>query len=191
MNLVDPLFPTSAQHEQNSVRTQCEQSGVEASNRLMPELLRGMAVTPEKGRKMEQPWHRMAAYLIAANYPVTEVAKAVEHSTQAVYDILHTPWFQEQVTAAIEANGGKDLIEQFKAQVGTAHAIECQLLADEKVSPAVRANIAQRQIERIYGKATQRVEIDNVTKSDNPVAEVERLEQEVKRLHKATHSGSS
>ena len=161
------------------------------NNRLMPAALFNNRVTPEEGRKAEQPWHRRAAYLIAAGWKTKDVADDCGVVPNTIRDLLKTPWFQDQVTAAQEADGGRDIITMFKRQVVDANEVLVTILHDEKAPFSVRANIATSMIERVYGKATQRVDLTTHARSSDPTKEAQQLAAENERLRKSKLNGEN
>lgn len=150
--------------------------------RLMPSQLFAKTDSDEDGRKYEKPWHRQAALLTAAGWSPSQVADFCQVSPQTVREVLRTRWFQEQVTLALEANGGADMIKMFQAECLNAHITLCELRDSPETPPAVRANICTGMLERVYGKATQRIETNTAPRSTDPVQEVARLEAENNRL---------
>lgn len=159
--------------------------------RLMPDSLFNKVDTAEEGVKREKPWHRQAAYFIAGGYSPKQVAEICEVNVDTVRNILRTPWFQKEVLNAQEADGGRDLIQMMKAEVLNSH-LKLMELRDADTTPRhVVANICNGLIDRVYGKALTRVEVDSTHRSADPVAEVAALEAENERLRKATTGGLS
>jgi hypothetical protein len=90
------------------------------------------------------------------------------------------------VIELMEANGQNDLMALFKAELLNSHNILVELRDNPQVSPVVRANIANTMIERIYGKATQRIETSPTANISDPLAEEQRLREENERLRAVT-----
>ena len=158
-------------------------------DRLLPVHLVNKVDSLEDGIQREKPWHRKAALLTAGGYSVSEIAEILDYGVEAVRAVQRTPWFQSEVTRCLEKAGGEDIVALFKSKVLNALNVECEILDNPQVSPAVRANIAKNQIERVFGKATQRIEVDSTVRSGDPVAEVEALEREVAALRNAQMGG--
>lgn len=130
----------------------------------------------------EKPWHRAAAVMFAAgSVTVREVASAFEVSPPNVSNLLRQPWFQERVNSLMAEHGGKDIIALFKAEQFNSLVTLVELRDNEKISPTVRKDCARDILDRALGKPIQRVETTDVPRSDDPVAEVERLELENRR----------
>ena len=137
-------------------------------------------------RVYEQPWHRTAAHLLASGKSQKETAEVLGVDKVSVSQLFRTPWFQTMVIELMEANGQSDLMSIFRAEVLNSHTILVELRDDPKVSPTVRANIANTMIERIYGKATQRIETSPTANISDPLAEEQRLREENERLRSVT-----
>ena len=132
-------------------------------------------------RKFEQPWHRIALHLLAQGEDKKTVAELCDRSPNAVMQLCCVPRFQTMLAEEIRERTGVGMVEQFQADVAMARSVENELLANPQTPPAVRASLAKTKIERVYGKAKQLVEFDNVTQSANPVAEAEELERSIAR----------
>jgi hypothetical protein len=130
----------------------------------------------------EKPWHRWAAYLFASGYnSMKEVASACQVSEPTVRNLLRQPWFQERVTKLMAVNGGKDIMAMLRAEQFNSMIVMIEI-RDNKNTPApVRANICKDILDRTLGKAVQRIQTEDVTASDDPVAEAHRLEEELAR----------
>lgn len=134
--------------------------------------------------EVEKPHHRVAAYMFAQGMNSKEIAAALDYTPNAVRDWLKIKWFQTNVTKLLHDNGGKDILELFKAEQFNSLATLLELRDSDKVSATVRANVAMNILDRAGGKPVVRVETTNTTKSDDPVAECARLEAENARLNK-------
>lgn len=127
----------------------------------------------------EKPWHRMALFLFAARMSIRDVANVLDMSTAAVSDLLHTTWFQQSLTALIEKSGGSDVMELCKAEAINSLQTLIEIRDDGNAPKAVRRQCAMDIIERVHGKALQKVETKHSYASDNPVAEVAALEKQL------------
>lgn len=174
--VLDELDPTlTPQEEVNGV-------SLAAGTRDMPGLF-GRVETQwlkdsRKNVQEEKPWHRHAALLYMKGYQVKQIAEETGYCTTTVSQLLHSPRFNVLVATLIERNGGKDLIESFKTDAAEAHNVLVSILHNDKAALSLRAKVATDMIERVYGKATQRIEHGEI-RSDDPVGEVERLRKEV------------
>jgi hypothetical protein len=131
----------------------------------------------------EQPWHRYAAWAFSRGYTCKAVAEECEKSEPAVQNLFRQTWFQAQVNALMQAKGNKDgAMERLRGEQLNSAETLIQLRDNPKVPSAVRKACATEILDRTMGKAVQRIETAQVATSEDPVAEVERLEQEVNRL---------
>ena len=137
---------------------------------------------PGSSRKTERPWHRAAMYLLASGLTQQAVADALGRAPESVAQLVASPWFQQRLTEHIHRNGGGDIMQALQAESQKSLAVLIRLRDDEKVSPMVRSNIARDILDRVCGKATQRVEVQRIAESTDPVDEVKQLEEEMKRL---------
>jgi len=142
-------------------------------------------------RVYEQPWHRTAAHLLASGKSQKETAEVLGVDKVSVSQLFRTPWFQEMVIELMEANGQNDLMALFKAEVLNSHNVLIELRDNPQTSPTVRANISLSYIERIYGKATQRIETSPTANISDPLAEEQRLREENERLRAVTGGATS
>lgn len=131
----------------------------------------------------EQPIHRHAAMLLALGANNKEVAEAVGVSATTVSNWLRQAWFQERVQQFL-AERGNDLQKLISAEAFNSLVTMVELRDSPKVTPTVKAAICKDILDRHLGKPTQRVEAVAMTTSDDPVAEVARLEQENDRLRR-------
>src|SRR5258705_996711 len=130
----------------------------------------------------EQPWHRMAAFAFALGATSKDVAHRLGRSEPAVQNLLRQKWFQKEVTQIMAEYGARDVMDMFRAEQFNSLVTLVEMRDNVRVPAAARITCARDILDRALGKPVQRVETANVVTSDNPVAEVERLEQEVNRM---------
>jgi hypothetical protein len=129
--------------------------------------------TAEVGLKNEQPWHRMAAYMLNAGRTNSEVAAAAQRSVAEVTGLRAQRWFQE-LCATVANNFGEELIGLLQSEA--AASIEMVVnLRDTAESERVQLAAAQLLIEHARGKPTQTV-ISDVTHRVNKDPREERAE---------------
>lgn len=144
---------------------------------------------PQEVRKFEQPWHRAAAYHWASGkMSLKNIATACDVSYESVKALAKNPWFQETVQLIMQENGAQDIMDLFKAECQNSLLTIIELRDDPKAPASVRRQSATDILHQCLGKPTQRVEMETATVSDDPVAEVAKLEEENKRLR---NDGSS
>jgi hypothetical protein len=139
----------------------------------------------------EQPWHRMAAWAFAQGISIKEVAHRLDRSEPAVQNLMRQKWFQAEVTTIMAECGGKDVMAILRGEAFDSANTLRDLRDNPKVPAAVRATCARDILDRTLGKPVQRIEATQVTSSEDPCAEVERLEQEVNRMHRESNNGSA
>lgn len=143
-------------------------------------------------RKWEQPWHRNAAYMMASGkYSAKAVAAACEKSYNCVLQLLKNKWFQTTVLEIQKENGAGDIMELFRAECHNSLVTLIEIRDDPKAPQSVRRASAIDILHQVLGKPTQRVEMDATPRSDDPVAEVARLEQENARMKDTSPASSS
>lgn len=136
----------------------------------------------EQGHVLEQPWWNSAAMFFALNRPSGEVAELVGVSKSTIRSALKNRDFQEKIARLVQENGGTDCMALLRANVISATNVIVEIMNDDKNLPKVRLDSAKEILDRVYGKPTQHVVSDTTVRSDDPVAEAERLEAENHRL---------
>jgi hypothetical protein len=111
-----------------------------------------------------------------------EVARAFDVTPPTVYNLMRQSWFQERVTQLMAEHGGRDIMQLFRAEGWNSLVTLVEIRDNEKVSAAVRSSNAKDILDRALGKPIQRIEQSSIPTSDNPVAEVKRLEEANSRL---------
>ncbi len=154
----------------------------ERGDAVLPVFLNGRGAPSSQDPYVEKPWHRHAAHYLAAGYTPKQIAKECDVTVQAVRQLQLRPQFQANVTKIIEAYGfDVDVMKQFKAEIGQSLQTLVDIRDDVNAPKAVRANIAFGILERVLGKATQKVEFSGNTNAD-PVAEWESIENQNKSM---------
>lgn len=131
-------------------------------------------------RDSEKPWHRHAARLMATGkVPLKQVAAAVGCAPQTLTQLLKNQWFQQTIFAYQKEFGiAEDIMEMFKAECMPSLATLVEIRDDEKAPASVRRASAMDILTQVLGKPTQKVELESSVRSDDPVAEYERLTRE-------------
>jgi lambda repressor-like predicted transcriptional regulator len=128
----------------------------------------------------ERGWHTLAAHLYATGATGTQLAREFGKDRDTVYNLLRQPWFMERVNQIV-AERGADAMELLRGAQTTAIQTVIAILNDPMVPARVRLMAADSIIDRVAGKATQRIEAVGAASSSDPVAEVARLEQEMEQ----------
>jgi hypothetical protein len=130
----------------------------------------------------EFPWHRQAAYFFATGcMNIKQVADACDVTEPTIRNLLRQPWFQDRVTKLMAENGGRDIMALLKAEQFNSLVVMVTLRDSDKTPPPVRAGICRDILDRTLGKPIQRIETDDKTFSDDPVAEARQLKEELAR----------
>jgi hypothetical protein len=187
MNLAELLqLPTSSEAVS---KREAERPSVPATS-VLPRTFHGER-SEKNHRVFEQPWHRLAATLLASGRSQKEAAVLCGVTKECLNQVFRTPWFQTMVIELMEANGQNDIMALFKSELLNSHNTLIELRDNPQTSPAVRANISLSFIERIYGKATQRIETSPTANIADPLAEEQRLREENERLRAVTGGATS
>lgn len=140
-------------------------------------------------RDKEAPWHRQAARLLATGkIPFKQVAAACNVTPNSISMLMRNEWFQQVILKYQEEYGvAQDIMEMFKAECMPSLATLVEI-RDDVASPAsVRRASAMDILTQVLGKPTQKVEVESSVRSDDPVAEFDRLTRENASL--ATQTG--
>ena len=129
----------------------------------------------------EQAWHKVAATLYALGASQAQIARELDKTPQAVCNLVKQERFQSRV-ADIMAENSRDIMELFKAERVNTLATLIELRDNPETPASVRAMICKDLLDRVLGKAVQRIEAVGEVHSDDPVKEVEMLEADIKRL---------
>jgi len=130
-------------------------------------------------RKFEQPWHAVAVSLRALGASVSSIARDLGMTEASVSSALQTPWIQAQVRAKLE-EGERTIMDILKGETLKSVEVLVAIRDDEKVSANTRANVASGLLDRVLGKASQKVEV-TATQGGDPVAEAQMLKEQIAR----------
>lgn len=106
-------------------------------------------------RKNEQPWHRMAAYMLNAGRTNSEIAMAAGVHPTVVSHLRGQRWFQE-LCATIANENGEEILGAIKSHVLDAVEEIASLMRNAE-SESVRHNAAKTLIEQGVGKPLQKI----------------------------------
>jgi hypothetical protein len=113
--------------------------------------------------------------------PGAQIAREFNKDLSTVYNLQKQGWFIEKVNQIV-AERGSDAMELLRGAHTTAIQTVIAILNDPQVPARVRLMAADSIIDRVAGKATQRVEAVGVAPSSDPVAEYEGLVREAQQL---------
>ena len=128
----------------------------------------------------ERGWHTLAAHLCAMGVPGAQIAREFNKDPNTVYNLQKQGWFLEKVNQLV-AERGSDAMELLRGAHTTAIQTMIAILNDPMVPARVRLMAADSIIDRVAGKATQRIEAVGVAPSSDPVAEVALLERQMEQ----------
>ena len=128
----------------------------------------------------ERGWHMLAAHLYATGATGTQLAREFGKDRDTIYNLLRQPWFIERVNQIVAERGG-DAMELLRGAHTTAIQTVIAILNDPMVPARVRLMAADSIIDRVAGKATQRIEAVAAASSGDPVAEVAQIEAEMEQ----------
>lgn len=141
--------------------------------------------TATEGLKNEQPWHRMAAYMLNAGRTNSEIAMAAGVQPGEVSLLRQNRWFQE-LCATIANNDGEEVLGALKAEA-IASINKLAILRDCAESESVQATCARTLLEQAHGKPIQKIFSDVTSRrAASPKEEYEQLTQELKELQGRT-----
>ena len=128
----------------------------------------------------ERGWHTLAAHLVAVGATSAQLAREFGKNTHTIYNLQKQGWFIGKVNQIV-AERGADAMELLRGAQTTAIQTVIAILNDPMVPARVRLMAADSIIDRVAGKATQRIEAVGVALSSDPVAEVTRIEREMEQ----------
>jgi hypothetical protein len=137
--------------------------------------------TTRQGIQNEQPWHRMAAFMLNAGRTNSEIALAAGKDVGAVSQLRSNRWFQE-LCATIANNVGEELVGLIQSEA--QESIETIVsLRDGSESDRIRLTAAITLLEHAHGKPTQKVVTDITHRRGlSPEEERRQLEDELNNI---------
>lgn len=110
------------------------------------------------GLKKEQPWHRMAAMLLAAGMADGAIAEAAGVTGSALTTLKGQRWFQE-ILAFYTEQATRPIQDRLldEASKSLDVLIEIRDTCDEKTPQSVRVSAARTIYEQAHGKPTQKI----------------------------------
>lgn len=137
--------------------------------------------TATQGFKNEQPWHRMAAYMLNAGRTNSEIAMAADVSVIQVSQLRSQRWFQE-LCATIANENGEEILGAIKSHVLDAVQTVAEIMNDTDAPASVRHNAAKTLIEQGAGKPIQRIISSVSHSSTDPKSEYDEIMKELEAL---------
>lgn len=144
------------------------------------------------GRKNEQPWHTMAAYMLNAGLTNSEIAMAAGVTAMTVSQLRGQKWFQEKC-AMIANRDGEELVGALKSYaleaIEAIHEIATDDREDSEGRPLVNARTKLAAhlslLEHAHGKPVQKVVSDISHRvAASPTEEMEAIQSELSAIRK-------
>lgn len=134
------------------------------------------------GLKNEQPWHRMAAFMLLNGRTNSEIAMAAQKTAQEVSNLRAQRWFQELI-AVLGNETGADIVGVLQSEALASIETIVHLRDDSDLPARVRLSAAQTLLEQAHGKPVQKI-ISNVSHSvhASPQDELDAIQQELAAL---------
>lgn len=133
------------------------------------------------GLKNEQPWHRMAAYMLVCGRTNSEIAGAAKVTPQTICTLRAQRWFQD-LLATISNESGQDIQGALQSHVHDA-INNIAAIANDPNLPArvvLTANIAL--LEHAHGKPTQKIVSTSTVSHLDAKEEFAQIEDELRIL---------
>jgi hypothetical protein len=133
------------------------------------------------GKKNEQPWHRMAAYMLNVGRTNSEIALAADVDPATVAQLRGQRWFQE-LCATIANEHGEALIGAIQSEAMDSLNTIVDL-RDNSESDRVRLSAATTILEQAHGKPVQKIVSDISHRvATSPTEEMEAIQAELAAL---------
>ncbi len=140
------------------------------------------------GIKNEQPWHRMAAYMLNAGRTNSEIALAASVDPTTVSHLRSQRWFQE-LCATIANTEGEEILGLIRSE--TAASIETIVEIRDNPDAGARARLSAAQVllEHAHGKPIQKI-VSNISHSryTSPKDEMRAIEEELAAMRSPSSS---
>lgn len=137
---------------------------------------------PQHTIQSERFWHRQVAFMIATGMSQTEVARELGKTNGWISQVVRQPWFSALVLKELHRSGRNAVEEIFKNAAPASALKLIELRDDEKTPAAVKLNASRELLDRYMGKAPITVNHNDRGVSSDPVAEAEKLKQEINEL---------
>lgn len=143
---------------------------------------------PNLGIVHEKPEHRVIVYMKAQGLSNTEVAERTGYGIAWVGQICRQPWFRLQLVNELREAGVDQIHSVLKASALDSVWTLIDIRDDKEAPKAVRKACSDSLLDRYLGKATQRIESDNVPPPPAN-SELGKLDAEIKRLESQLNDG--
>lgn len=134
---------------------------------------------PKTEIQQEKAIHRTAAYMIASGAKIRAVADHLDVAENTVRNWTRQPFFQALVATIIHNEFSGDITSMLKNAAVEAVMVQTDLMHNS-TSDQVRLKAAQDVLDRYRGKPTNFVHHTNGSLSEDPDAEMRRLEEDLR-----------
>lgn len=136
------------------------------------------------GRKIELPWHRMAAFMLLNRRTNSEIAMAAGVDVTNISQLRSQRWFQE-LLATLANRDGEEISCVIKAEA-LASVEKLVELRDKSESERIQLAAATTLLEHAEGKPTQKViSLSATTTFSSEKEELESIQAELSALRNA------
>jgi hypothetical protein len=115
--------------------------------------------------KAESPQHRAIIMMTASGMGNKEIAAALGYSAQHVMYVKKQPWAVEQILKEIENAGREPVLQLFRITAMEACEKQIELMRGAD-SEKVQSENAEKILDRVFGKANQKIEVTNKPASE-------------------------
>lgn len=137
--------------------------------------------TASMGLKNEQPWHRMAAYMLLAGRTNSEIAMAAGVIPQTVCILRAQRWFQE-LLATLANERGSDILGLLDSEAAASIATLVEIRDDPEAGARARLSAATTLLEQAHGKPIQKIISHSTRSNASPQDEMAEVERELANL---------
>jgi hypothetical protein len=128
----------------------------------------------------EKPEHRLIVYLKAQGFSNKEIAERTGYTQPWLSQLTRQPWFRLRLVQELK-EAGVDAVQQvLKATVLDSVFTLIDIRDDPGAPKAVRAQTADRLLDRYFGKPTQKVETDSKSLPSSP--EIQAISHELAEI---------
>lgn len=142
-------------------------------------------------RVKEQPEHRVMCYMALSGQTNREIAEQLKMSDTTVSNILRQPWARQFMADEAKKIAG-DAVEGFlKAEVINSARILVEVRDNPATPPRTRADICNSIIDRVQGKAIQRVITETTISTKDAAEEAAKIDAELAALKDQVYGRNS
>lgn len=115
---------------------------------------------PSYTLQAERPEHRGIVMMKASGMTHREIAAAIGWTEAAISYVVKQPWAVEQILREIENAGREPVLQLYRITAMEACEKQIDLMRNAE-SEKVQSENAEKIIDRVFGKASQKIEVTN------------------------------